>query len=343
MGNCFQWIKNDDKENNNINKLSILYPNAEELPEMKDLHKNDNLFFYLPELPNIDLQINNLDSIVVNEDHIEMGNKIFSRLTQLQGEVKNWNSQIERLGTELETEHLLTKSMPISEFIPQLSSSSSVLLILEIQQGLLVHHDFYKKISVSKTYAIIELFKEDLINKRRIILKRWQTEESEQDIYSPKWKQVLLYTFKDKIDFDISHINITYQYDMWKNSFTQQQIGEVQTFKTSSFRDQEIYQKEILFKDPIAKGILAKMIVRFQVIHDIDTLKNKKNNELENRKDKVDIFRKQNYSLDPKNILQSNAKKSRAGSQIQNNSIYLKGSNNSSLYFEENKFFFNNA
>ena len=337
MGNCFENISNNENLNDKNDKLSPLYPNAEDLSVIKNLHDNDEFFFYLPELHDIDLQINNLDSSFI-ETQINIREKLLMKLGELQNKIQKWDSKFQNLENEHHPSSLeyLGPRSKIS-----LKSSSNFLLILEIQQGLLVHPDFFKKIYVTKTYAVIELYKEESLNKKNDILKRWQTEDNYEDIYSPKWKKVYYYNFQDKTDFNIANINIKYCYDLCNNSLTQQQIGEVQTFKTTSFQDQEIYHKEVIFKDPIAKGILAKMIVRFQVIHDIDALKKKKLSELENRKDKVEISERQNFSLDSENI---SCLKSKTRSQICKNSDYKNRlSNKLSIYFDDNKFFFNNS
>jgi len=319
--------------------LSNYYPSEDDLPKLLRPTDNDEKFYFLPDKNTIDKTIQELDSIrTFNQNNIL---KTELTLSQLDAAKININTLRERFSYLTPTD----SSNDIGKIITPGNASAlqhGGLLILEVQQAMLSRADMVGKANFKKSYVRVEVNKNANIRDSTMSsLQAYVTREITNNLSEPKWCQVFEHPFDVVPDPRLVSINISLVYES-DSSDTKTVLGDVQTFRLSSLLDQEVYQRELDLKDKMTKGTIAKLCVRFQLIHQPVLLQTKLLTEINNRHDKLNNILTR--SVSPLKMSNADGYKYSMGGISK-----LKQSNNTqgrpsalkeSIYFEE-KFFIN--
>jgi len=293
--NCFST--------SNQQRMSMIFPDQHIFSKVEAHHENDEKFYHLPEKQKVDKTLDFLDSnrILNDKDYdilvytlthlLHIRNKfIINKLIMSPfSDTTSNHSDISPVKSETTIDSPLPKSKIRIHNITTFTMASShiegkeiqeALIIMEVQEGLFMHPDVLKKNKLSRPFVSLQLCPRTKDNNPESQVN-YATSDSE-DILVPSWNELFEHVFIECGKLAEWQIAVSLHYHKGRSDETVQ-IGNHHTFPLNLLLDQNVYAKQINFKDSIAKGVLAKVLVRFQLVYDLQVLKRKLLYELDSR------------------------------------------------------------
>jgi len=166
-----------------------------------------------------------------------------------------------------------------SPLVRKFKENRGIRIIAEVQKANFMHPQELRKSNLSLPFVTIELRSSKPFESET---RFSYSTTCHLDTLSPRWEECFEHIFPEEeapkgwfVDFSLH-----YQYEGKKKTL---RIGEPQSFAFESLFDQKVHTKTIEFKNKITRGTLAKVVVRFQLIHDVSDLQNRLIYEIDNR------------------------------------------------------------
>ena len=213
----------------------------------------------------------------------------------------------------------------------------SGVLSIDIQKGKFLHDKLINKHKLVAPYVVVKLY----FNRNSRLdyhitsfeeITKFQTLKNDMPS-NPQWDELFEHSFvdQDKIAFYVIGISLFYLSDKDESEW---QIGGEEYFSLGSLLDQKVQNKEIEYKDPILKGILAEIRVRFQFIYDLDSVKERLLREVNARLERLYKIKAKTGTefKDRSTIVRHSSKFSMANSMMSTSSNHDNHTNN--YYFD---------
>ena len=315
--NCF-------KEDKNVfikQKFSHIYPDQIISVNVNTKLETEDKFIHIPKMKTIDKTIESCESKhSINETQFEavqaalnslfsIKNKIFSKQKTIlftssiiqetnieRGSVDN--ASISTISSpnvvvQKKPKRYLTADFNSNSLQPANYQITEGFILLEIQEGLFIHPEELKRKNMCKPFVNIKIapIKEGEFDVGKDIY--YNTNEADSAI-NPQWNELFENHFLEMRDLREWQITFILNYRKKK---TQKliRIGEEQTFLMNSLLDQKVHERQIEFKEFHTKGIIAKLVVRFQFIYNFEELNKKLHNEIDNRIGRLQRYRHNYY------------------------------------------------
>ena len=173
-------------------------------------------------------------------------------------------------------------------------------LLIDVQRGHFLHSMFLKKYGLEKPYVVIGIYYTEKLKYRptepshtkMIEIKKLETQKAEGSIRS-EWDEVFEHTFDEERKVGLYSFGFTLFYT-YKANGRSYKVASEQVFSVGSLLDQNAQVKIIDFKDPELKGVLARLRVRFQFLHDPELLKEKLTTELKTKIERLSKVKDKN-------------------------------------------------
>jgi len=267
-------------------------------------NQNSHRFLHIPEKQRIDETIELLESKSdINEKLLNHLQATLTNLRRIRSNIveatqslsPKKNSRVTDSELNSDTNSTIdspgmSKTYSSGKFMPLTSIQTKIykddirngMLLVEIQKGLFLHPE------VIQTNGLRHPFINMIINQNNSSVKVNDGEDKDfstficKDPIKPIWDQIFEHDFHEVL-VKSWNINISLNYHQISQPERFVTIGEPQTFSMSALLDQKVHIKQLEFKDNITKGILAKVIVRFQFIHDLKEVYKKLLYEVDSR------------------------------------------------------------
>ena len=174
-------------------------------------------------------------------------------------------------------------------------------VMIEIQSAKFLHAEMIKKYTLENPYVLIKVYTRGTssryvhIPKEKEELFRVMTSIN-LEIKNPIWDEYFEHQLdmdeetKDK-KFGLYYVGVSLYYTR-ADLKEEWQVGEEQMFSLTSLMDQKLREKVIDYKDPVMKGVLARLKIKLQLIHDVVEAKEKIVREIDTRMEKLENIQK---------------------------------------------------
>lgn len=273
--------------------------------------KHDEKFYYINDEEELDKIIAQLDEAVLIDktqaetleltlaNLREMRNKLaictlydsadeFEPIRELAGEETPSSSLIKTRPTITLTSPDSIKKNNLSSFLQDTSDSSGGkfkkeirhgTLMIEVQKGFFFHPKFLQKYDLGKPYVQVKIYHTEKArnkgeyNSRGTDVAKFNTQQASNAIHT-EWDELIEYAFTQEKKMSSYSFGFTLFYTCNKGN-EDFQVGEEQIFSIGSLLDQSMQIKYIDFLDQDLKGLLARLRVRFQFLHDPEAVKDR--------------------------------------------------------------------
>jgi len=206
------------------------------------------------------------------------------------------NTQASRSGSQLrsETKKLSTKSAAL----PAIQEKQKPHLKIEVQTAKFFHEVLLEKHDLKSPYVLIKIYLKPYVKMDSSVpstssqIKKFKTSKC-SDLMKPSWGEFFGFTLdlpedpkekEKKLGMYSAGISMYYTGSDDKPDW---QVGQEQHFSLISLTNQKLQKICIDFKDQALKGILAKLQVKMQVIHESKIIKDVLIQEIEVRLEKL--------------------------------------------------------
>jgi hypothetical protein len=292
LGNCCHY--------NKPNRVSHIYPDQFVSFRLEPTNKNGHRFLHIPDKHKIDETLELLDLQAI------MDEKLFDILQETLGRLMTIKSNIldttQNLSPKKMSRHTLfdsdigsdtistldspeaTKRHLRERLAPMTSSLTTTLypedfqdgtLIVDIQKGTFLHPDELRTENLHSPFIKIDVCDQE----EKEAIWSYSTLPSKDAVF-PDWEEVAEHEFHDVMQLGDWVVQISLNYNQGGKIVS---IGDSHSFSISGLIDQKVHTKQLDFKDSITKGIIAKVVVRFQFVHDLNDLHKKLIYEVDSR------------------------------------------------------------
>jgi len=323
MGKLFSKCWGRKKTEQDYKRLDDVYPFPCQENVTTPLEKNDEKFFFIKNEQKIDKVINYLDELsMISEQDITLLEKTLAELRTLKLEYIPSSSPYSLLGQIFRgpahkvngeqksdshksysdknsqgEEHIQAKSPNKNIFSKQSS------LMVEIQKASFLHIQLIEKHKLKHPYVVVNIYpgtKGINIPQISSTTREIKTFETLADSSSmrPDWHQLFEYNFDENEEIQTYSIGFSLFYisELDDSIF---QVGQEQIYAFSGLLDQKVQSKQIDFKGPISKGLIAKLRIRLQLLHNVEKIRARNLREIRTRIEKLTRIKKKYINLFP--------------------------------------------
>jgi len=188
-------------------------------------------------------------------------------------------------------------------------------LMIEVQKGFFFHPKFLQKYDLNKPYVQVKIYHTEKAknkatheyNSRGTDIANFKTEQASNPIHT-EWDELIEYAFTQEKKMSSYSFGFTLFYTCNKGN-EDFQVGDEQIFSIGSLLDQSMQTKYIDFLDQDLKGLLARLRVRFQFLHDPEMVKDRLLVEVKTKIEKL-------LKIKERHSLFTNDKKERTASKL---------------------------
>lgn len=294
-----------------IGRFERVYPSISQETRLTFYTHNDDQFIHIPHETDIDKIINyHKDATKLSEEDAAQIEAYFIELKQLYAKYSKGSNPL----MSQRYEHPGAFSMRLSDEQgatlaidkANIQWKKAPHLAIDIQKGRFFWPEELKKLDGPFVRVRMVRIKPSTmrssheISKNAEVLKMYETFPAE-DIVNPQWNQAFVHTFnEDEFMHSLSEnenlqneiigfqVSLLYQ----KENADQVQIGSEQTFFLRELIDQQMKTKEVAFKHGKSMGLIAKISIRVQFVHDELALKKAVSQSIEYRIGQISAIKK---------------------------------------------------
>ena len=281
---------------------------------------NDEKFHFIKNERKIDGIINHLDELpITSENDISLLEKTLSELRALKHLLApSTQNTLDRFlmvseGTPEEKrsdeyddtnfdkeENLHGRNSTRAQSLGIRELSKQTILLSEIQKATFLHSKLLEKYRLSQPYIVTKVYFKTNQDPLRDIwneVKQFETPKGVSTM-NPEWNHMIECQLEENLKAPMYSIGISLFYISARDN-TIFQVGEEQTFSFEVLSNQKVQVKQIDFKDPVLKGVLAKLKVRFQLLHNAEEVREKNTRDIKTRIERLIKIRERHANLFP--------------------------------------------
>ena len=313
ISGCF-GLSNNNPRDSSLRKVSHAFPAPLLRCKLIPSDKHDGKFYYINDEVEVDKTIAQLDEAAnIDESQAETLELTLSNLRELRNklaiytlydladdfepvrEVADEETPSSSLIKSRQTLALTSPESHINKASPTIfdhsDSSGSKFkrereirqgtLVFEVQKGFFFHPKFLQKHNLGKPYVQTKIYHMEKAknrttheyNSRGTEVATFKTQQAANPLHT-EWDELFEYKFMQ--DKKVSSYSFGFTLFYTCNKGNQDfQVGEEQIFSIGSLLDQSMQTKFIDFVDQDLKGLLARLGVRFQFLHDPELVKDR--------------------------------------------------------------------